>query len=89
MRDLILVWWVFVACLGAETGRSASRREEYFCLALFIAGFLITFFETILYASIEGFPTILTYGIEFRDKQWQSVRNPIGPLPIIFNTISI
>ena len=54
---------------------------------MIVASFLISFIEAILYASIEGFPTIITYGMEFRDKQWQSVRNPIGPLTIIFNVI--
>ena len=69
------------------SGRACRSEFWYFCLALFIAGFLISFIEAILYASIEGFPTILSYGIEFRDKEWQSVRNPIGPLTLIFNAI--
>ena len=30
MRDLALVWWVFVACLLREPARNASRRDEYF-----------------------------------------------------------
>ena len=34
MRDLVLVWWVFVACLLTEEDRDSSRREEHFCLAL-------------------------------------------------------
>ena len=25
--------------------------------------------------------------MEFRDKEWQSVRNPVGPLTLIFNVI--
>ena len=81
------------ACVSVFTnwnnfsGRACRSEFWYFCLALLIAGFLITFIETILYASIEGFPTILTYGMEFRDKEWQSVRNPNGLLTLIFNAI--
>tara|TARA_B100000941_G_scaffold74759_1_gene50946 strand:- start:460 stop:894 length:435 start_codon:yes stop_codon:yes gene_type:complete len=81
------------ACVSVFTnwnnfsGRACRSEFWYFCLALFIAGSLITFFETILYASIEDFPTILTYGMEFRDKEWQSVQNPIGPLTLVFNAI--
>ena len=30
---------------------------------------------------------ILSYGMEFRDREWQSVRNPIGPLTLIFNIV--
>ena len=48
---------------------------------------MISFIEAILYASIEGFPTIFSYGMEFKDKEWQSVRNPVGPLTLIFNAI--
>ena len=50
------------ACVSVFTnwnnfsGRACRSEFWYFCLALFIAGFLITFFETILYASIEDFP---------------------------------
>lgn len=69
------------------SGRACRSEFWYFCLALFIASFLIAVIETILYATVEGFPTILTYGIEFRDKEWQSVQNPIGPLTLIFNAI--
>ena len=81
------------ACVSVFTnwnnfsGRACRSEFWYFCLALFIAGSLITFFETILYASIEDFPTILTYGMEFRDEEWQSVQNPIGPLTLVFNAI--
>ena len=81
------------ACVSVFTnwnnfsGRACRSEFWYFCLALFIAGSLITFFETILYASIEDFPTILTYSMEFRDKEWQSVQNPIGPLTLVFNAI--
>ena len=81
------------ACLSVFTnwnnfsGRACRSEFWYFCLALFIAGFLITFFETILYASIEDFPTIFTYGMEFKDTEWQSVQNPIGPLTLVFNAI--
>ena len=67
--------------------RACRSEFWYFWLVLFVASFLINVIEAILYAFIEGFPTILTYGIEFRDKQWQSVRNPIGPLTIMFNVI--
>ena len=69
------------------SGRACRSEFWYFCLALFIASFLIAVIETILYATVEGFPTILAYGIEFRDKEWQSVQNPIGPLTLIFNAI--
>ena len=69
------------------SGRACRSEFWYFCLALFIAGFLISFIEAILYASIEGFPTIFSYGMEFKDKEWQSVRNPVGPLTLIFNAI--
>ena len=69
------------------SGRACRSEFWYFCLALFIASFLIAVIETILYATVEGFPTVLTYGIEFRDKEWQSVQNPIGPLTLIFNAI--
>ena len=69
------------------SGRACRSEFWYFCLALFIASFLIAVIETILYATVEGFPTILTYGIELRDKEWQSVQNPIGPLTLIFNAI--
>ena len=69
------------------SGRACRSEFWYFCLALFIASFLIAVIETILYAAVEGFPTVLTYGIEFRDKEWQSVQNPIGPLTLIFNAI--
>ena len=69
------------------SGRACRSEFWYFCLALFIASFLIAVIETILYATVEGFPIILTYGIEFRDKEWQSVQNPIGPLTLIFNAI--
>ena len=81
------------ACVSVFTnwnnfsGRACRSEFWYFCLALFIAGSLITFFETILYASIEDFPTILTYSMEFRDKEWQSVQNPIGPLTLVLNAI--
>ena len=81
------------ACVSVFTnwnnfsGRACRSEFWYFCLALFIAGSLITFFETILYASIEDFPTILTYGMEFRDEEWQSVQNPIGPLTLVVNAI--
>tara|TARA_Y100000817_G_scaffold56051_1_gene41383 strand:- start:1366 stop:1800 length:435 start_codon:yes stop_codon:yes gene_type:complete len=81
------------ACVSVFTnwnnfsGRACRSEFWYFCLALFIAGFLITFFETILYASIEDFPTIFTYGMEFKDTEWQSVQNPIGPLTLVFNAI--
>ena len=81
------------ACLEVFTnwnnfsGRACRSEFWYFCLALLIAGFVITFIETILYASIEGFPTILTYGMEFRDKEWQSVRNRNGLLTLILNAI--
>ncbi len=67
--------------------RACRSEFWYFWLVLLVASFLISFIESILYASIEGFPTIHTYGMEFRDKQWQSVRNPIGPLTIMFNVI--
>ena len=40
-----------------------------------------------LFLSIESYPTLLTYGIEIRDKEWESVQNPIGPLTLIFNVI--
>mgnify|MGYP003328843805 FL=1 len=76
------------ACVSVFTnwnnfsGRACRSEFWYFCLALFIAGSLIAFFETILYASIEDFPTIVTYGMEFRDKEWQIVQNPIGPLTL-------
>ena len=69
------------------SGRACRSEFWYFCLTLFIAGFLISFTEAILYAAIEGFPMILTYGMEFRDQEWQSVRNPIGPLTLIFNVV--
>ena len=81
------------ACVSVFTnwnnfsGRACRSEFWYFCLALFIASFLIAVIETILYATVEGFPTVLTYGIEFRDKEWQSVQNPIGPLTLIFNAI--
>ena len=81
------------ACVSVFTnwnnfsGRACRSEFWYFCLALFIAGSLITFFETILYASIEDFPTIFTYGMEFKDTEWQSVQNPIGPLTLVFNAI--
>ena len=81
------------ACVSVFTnwnnfsGRACRSEFWYFCLALFIAGFLITFFETILYASIEDFPTIFTYGMEFKDTEWQSVQHPIGPLTLVFNAI--
>ena len=71
------------------SGRACRSEFWYFCLALFIAGFLISFIEAILYASIEGFPTIFSYGMEFKDNEWQSVRNPVGPLTLIFNAIII
>ncbi len=69
------------------SGRACRSEFWYFFLVLFIASFLIAVIETILYATVEGFPTVLTYGIEFRDKEWQSVQNPIGPLTLIFNAI--
>ena len=69
------------------SGRACRSEFWYFCLALFIASFLIAVIETILYATVEGFPTVLTYGIEFRDKEWQSVQSPIGPLTLVFNAI--
>ena len=68
-------------------GRACRSEYWYFFLTLSIASFFIGFIEAILYASIEGFPTILTYGMEFRDIEWQSVRNPVGPLTLIFNVI--
>ena len=69
--------------------RACRSEFWYFCLTLFVAGFLISFTEAILYASIEGFPMILTYGMEFRDQEWQSVRIPIGPLTLIFNVVTL
>ena len=34
MRDLVLVWWVFVACLLNAKERDAARREDHFCLSM-------------------------------------------------------
>ena len=81
------------ACISVFTnwnnfsGRASRSEFWYFCLALFITGFLISWIETILYASIEGFPIILTYGIELRYGEWQSIQNPVGPLTLIFNAL--
>ncbi len=68
------------------SGRACRSEFWYFCLAVFIVSFLISFFETMLFLSIESYPTLLTYGIEIRDKEWESVQNPIGPLTLIFNS---
>ena len=69
------------------SGRACRSEFWYFCLAVFIVSFSISFFETMLFLSIESYPTLFTYGIEIRDKEWESVQNPIGPLTLIFNVI--
>jgi len=81
------------ACISVFTnwknfhGRACRSEFWYFCLILFIGGFLISVIETTLYASIEGFPTISTYVLEHRDKKWHIAQNPTGLLPLIFNSI--
>ena len=81
------------SCISAFTnwknfhGRACRSEFWYFCLALFISGFLISVIETMLYASIEGFPTILTYEIQYRDQEWHSNQNPTGLLTLLFNAI--
>ena len=57
------------------------------CVALDNTGFSIAWIATLLNASLEGFPIILTYGIELRYGEWQSIQNPVGPLTLIFNAL--
>ena len=71
------------------SGRACRSEFWYFCLALFIASFLISFLETMLYASFENFPTLITYGYELRQEEWQSTQTPIGPITLLFNAIII
>tara|TARA_B100000989_G_C19513056_1_gene460141 strand:+ start:1342 stop:1782 length:441 start_codon:yes stop_codon:yes gene_type:complete len=81
------------ACISVFTnwknfhGRACRSEFWCFCFILLIGGFLISIIETILHASIEGFPTILTYALEYRDKKWNIAQNPTGLLSLIFNAI--
>ena len=71
------------------SGRACRSEFWYFCLALFIASFLISLLETILYASFENFPSLVTYGYELREEEWGSTQTPVGPITLLFNAIIV
>ena len=65
MRDLVLVWWVFVACLWKQKETNAARRDEHFCLALLAqvlppevdawhAGLLLTVYATTIIIAFDS-----------------------------------